>query len=301
MVNYKLKLTRDNVDEIIDKIEFSDPQVDAKYSNVSIRMSIADDKGQKHPLRLETPWMKAVFGVSSFEAVGSKTKHKLPVSFDRLEDYERQQVFKEFFEKLDKKLIDTGFENAGLWLKRAGEPKAVIKAFYSQCLVYSKDKSGNISDKYPPRLQFKIPSYQNEDGSERFVSPVYTSANGKNPIESTPIEAIGKGASVKAIVECTGIWVINGKFGMGWRADMFKLKEEDKQQSYEFVDSEEDEDEDEDEEEQEAEQLAEEEEEAEEEQELEAEEEEEAHVSPVKPKKKTTRRTGRKKKEKAKK
>ena len=32
------------------------------------------------------------------------------------------------------------------------------------------------------------------------------------------ISEVAKGAQVKNLVECTGTWVVNGKFGLSWRS-----------------------------------------------------------------------------------
>merc|ERR1711871_959621 len=195
---YVTKLNADNVDETLDNVVFDKPTVDEKYGNISVRVSIKDANGDKHPLNLETPWMRAFVGVSRYDPQGAnaRPKFKLPVTFHKEETYERQAVFREFFEKLDQKMIDEGFENSGAWLKRAGEPKAVIKAFYSSSLVYSKTKTGEINEKYPPRLQFKLGTYPEDNGGSRFAAPVYKDAGTKL---GSPLEAVQKGSEVKAI------------------------------------------------------------------------------------------------------
>jgi len=235
MSRYTTKLTEENVEQVIDSLVFDKATVDDTYGNVAVKVSILDDKGEKRPLSLETPWMKAFVGVSKYEAPGpnSRPKYKLPVSFHRLDDYSRQGVFKRFFAALDEKLVDEGFENSAAWLKRSGEPKAVIKAFYSAGLSYSKDKQGMIDERYPPKLQFKLGTYENDDGSVRFAAPVYQDKETR--LEDVE-EAIQKGGEVKAIVDCSGVWGVNGKFGLGWRVAQLKVKERKNFNSYAFCD-----------------------------------------------------------------
>jgi hypothetical protein len=220
---------------VIDSLVFDKATIDDTYGNVSVKVSILDEKGEKRPLSLETPWMKAFVGVSKYEAPGpnSRPKYKLPVSFNRLDDYSRQEVFKRFFEALDEKLVNEGFENSATWLKRSGEPKAVIKAFYSAGLSYSKDKQGMVDDRYPPKLQFKLGTYPNDDGSVRFAAPVYQDKETRlDDVE----DAIQKGGEVKAIIDCSGVWGVNGKFGLGWRVAQLKVKERKNYNSYAFCD-----------------------------------------------------------------
>lgn len=241
MVLYTTRLTDSNIEETLEKLNFDKPTVDEKYGNVSVRLSITDENGDKKPLYLETPWMKAFVGVNRYEPQGGKTqpKFKIPLAFHKEDTYERQTVFRRFFEGLDEKMINEGHANAGPWIKRAGEPKAVIKAFYSPSLSYSKTKTGEINTNYPPKLQFKLGTYQNEDGSIRFASPVYKDADTK--LED-PLTSIQKGSEVKAIVECTGVWSVSGKFGLGWRIVQMKAKERQLQNSYAFCDDSDDED-----------------------------------------------------------
>merc|ERR1711988_1034265 len=108
---YITRLTADNVDDVISRINFSEPTIDPTYGNVSIRLYVLDPNGEKQNLVLETPWMKAPFGVSKYEANGSKIpKFSIPMSFDKVDkDYQRQIIYKDFLEKLDEKMIDTAF------------------------------------------------------------------------------------------------------------------------------------------------------------------------------------------------
>ena len=242
MAAHMIKLTEDNVEEIVESIHFDEPQVDATYGNVSVRMYVLDDNGEKKPIQLETPWMKAPFGVSKFEAAGSKIpKFKLPLSFDKLGEYDRQDVFKKFTELMDAKIVKTAHEEAGPWLKKDGQPLAVVKAFYSPLLTYSKDKKGKINDAYPPKVQLKLGTYNNDDGSYRFAAPVYKDKDTK--LEAPP-ESIVNGTMTKAIVEFSGIWEVGGKFGAGWRCNVIKIKEKAARSAYVFQDDSEDENED---------------------------------------------------------
>ena len=234
MVLHTTSLTESNLEETLDNIVFDNPTVDEKYGNVSVRLSVTHD-GEKKPLLLETPWMKAFVGINRFEPQGAnkRPKFKIPLAFHKEDTYDRQQVYKQFFESLDEKMVEEGHANAGPWIKRAGEPKAVIKAFYSPSLSYSKTKTGEINTEYPPRVQFKLGTYQNDDGSIRFAAPVYKDKDTK--LED-PLVAVQKGCEVKAIVECTGVWSVSGKFGLGWRVVQLKVKERKNYNTYAFCD-----------------------------------------------------------------
>lgn len=236
------KLTATNVEDVVDRIQFDAPQVDATYGNVNIRLYMKSATGEKHGVSIETPWMKAPFGLSTFEVAGSTVpKFKLPLSFDKEDSCPRQQVFKRFCELLDEKVVKAAHENAGPWLKKDGQPEAVIKAFYTPLLAYAKDERGKRSDKYPAKIQIKLGTYSNDDGSYRFAAPVYKD---KNTQVGPPTESIAKGMQAKTIVEFTGIWEVSGKFGAGWRANVVKIKERVVKSAYQFQDDSDDDDDD---------------------------------------------------------
>jgi hypothetical protein len=239
---YFVKLTEDNVEDVISRINFSAPEVNSDYGNVSIKVSITDEEGNPRNLAVETPWMRAFVGVSTFEAQSRKgdtyKKYNLPVSFNNLGD-PKQAVYRKFIELFDQKLIDAGYDNAASWLKQAGQPKAVIKAFYSAQLKHSKNKDGSINENYPPRTQFKLPAYRNKDTpGETFSTQVY-----KDQETRMSVTEIEKGAQVKNLVECTGIWVVNGKFGAGWRSLQMRVKNPANRNAYAFQEDSDDEDE----------------------------------------------------------
>lgn len=243
-MTYIVKLTPDNVEDVIDNIHFEEPSVDPTYGNTSVRMYTNNSEGEKVPVVIETPWMKAIFGVSRFDAAGSSVpKFKLPLSFDKLGSYERQDTFKKFVELLDEKIIKEAHENAGAWLKKDGQPLAVVKAFYSPLLSYSKDKKGKINEAYPPKVQLKLGTYNNDDGTYRFAAPVYKDAATKL---DQPTESIQRGTESKAIVEFTGIWEVSGKFGTGWRCNAIKIKQKESRSAYVFHDDSDDSDDDDD-------------------------------------------------------
>ena len=230
---YVVRLTEENVEDVISRIEFSEPEVNSEYGNVSINVTIEDEEGEKRKLVVETPWMRAFVGVSTFDAQsrkgGTYKKYNLPVSFNSLESDSKQQVYRRFIELFDEKLVETGFKNSGDWLKQKGQPKAVIKAFYSSLLKHSKNKDGTINENYPPRTQYKLPAYRGDGDDVNFSTQVYKDQNTRMSVLD-----IAKGAQVKNLVECTGVWVVNGKFGAGWRSLQMRVKNPESKYTYAF-------------------------------------------------------------------
>ena len=92
----------------------------------------------------------------------------------------------------------------------------MIKAFYTPCLKYSKDKEGNVLS-YPPNIKVKLPKRNGE-----FDTKFYD-LNG-TPYKGIPIEdLLVKGIQVTAIIECGGVWFAGSKFGLTWRAKQIAI------------------------------------------------------------------------------
>ena len=104
---YIVRLNETNVKDVISRIEFSEPEINSDYGNQTINVCIKDEEGKLRKLVVETPMMKAPFGLSEFEAQTRQghtyKKYSLPVSFDNLED-SKQAVYKTFIEMFDQRI-----------------------------------------------------------------------------------------------------------------------------------------------------------------------------------------------------
>tara|TARA_Y100000389_G_scaffold205027_1_gene262144 strand:- start:10085 stop:10855 length:771 start_codon:yes stop_codon:yes gene_type:complete len=228
---YVVKLTDTDVaEDALSRIRLStDESTSDDFGNLAIKVQIEDEEGNLHPLIVEAPWMKAQFGVSSFEVSGkngnSYFKHKLPVIFHEYDSDKKQKAYITFCEGFDKMIVDAGCEHSGEWLQMDDASKEVVTAFYNPHMTYSKDpKTGKRSTKYPqPKLQYKLPSFKNdEEGApDNFSTRAF---NEKSEPLKDLTKDISRGAIVKNLVECTGIWVVNKKFGTGWRSLQMKVK-----------------------------------------------------------------------------
>ena len=71
---YVVKPTKDNIDDLLSRIQFTEAESNDDYGNLSIRVQIEDEEGSLHPLIVEAPWMRAFVGVSSFEVTSRKNE-----------------------------------------------------------------------------------------------------------------------------------------------------------------------------------------------------------------------------------
>jgi hypothetical protein len=118
--------------------------------------------------------------------------------------------------ELDEKMITEGVKNSKLWFK-SELSRDVIKAFYTPCLKYGKDKDGNVTP-YPPTIKLKLKKTNGE-----FDTKFYD-VNGVQYKDVPVEELLQKGVQVTVIMECTGVW-LSAKYGLSWKAKQIVIHE----------------------------------------------------------------------------
>jgi len=217
----------------IENVSFGEPKVNAKYKNISVPITYKVN-GNSAPFVMQMPKLKAFVGFSTFMGDDAQ-KVSLPVSIHELASDPSHKSLLEFFKNFDEMIVNKVLENPSWIKKKKNTSKQVIEAFYTPCLRYPKDRdTGEITDKYPPNLKFKIPT--TPEGEVR------TRVFGKDKaLVENSREAVVKGAIVSSLVECTGIWVVNGKFGVSFRALQLKIDSVPQIDAYGFIDDSDDE------------------------------------------------------------
>lgn len=219
----------------IENVVFKEPKVNPKYGNVSVPIAYKNKDGNPVPFVMQMPPLKAFVGYSTFEGDNS-VKISLPLSIHELETNPRHKELCDFFEKFDKLVVDKVFSNPKWIKKNKNTSREVIVDKYHPCLRFPVDKETNeITDKYPPNLKLKIMT--NQDGTVR--TKVFNPD--KTPVDN-PNEAVVKGAIVSSLMECTGMWVVGGKFGVSFRAVQLMIKSVPQRDAFAFQDDSDDED-----------------------------------------------------------
>lgn len=158
--------------------------------------------------------MSVPFGLNVADQYGP-AEYSVNLSFRGNEARPEVQEFMDVIAKIDDLMIDEGVKNSRAWFK-SDLSKEVIKAFYTPCLKYSKDKDGNVQN-YPPNLKLKLRKINND-----FETKFYD-LNG-NPYKGIPVEdLLVKGVQVTAIIECAGVWFAGSKYGLTWRAKQIAI------------------------------------------------------------------------------
>ena len=157
------------------------------------------------PITLQTPKMFCPFGLKDWKGNHSYT---LDVSFKGMETDSKMKQFYDKITELDEKILTDGVSNGTLWLKKTIKNKEVASIIYTKQIRYARDKNGNTDERFPPTFKLKVPSKENY-----FIPDVYNTS--KEQIDLNDVET--KGATVIAIIQCTGIWTAGGKYGLAWK------------------------------------------------------------------------------------
>jgi hypothetical protein len=211
-------------------------------------------------LKLQTPEVRLPFDVSEFkDQEGGNDKYNFTCA---LEKYDSNKDMKEFYEKLVE--IDTlvkghAKENSTAFFKKSKISDETIEELYNPIVKLSKDKeTGEPDGKYPPNIKVKV---SKKNGA--FMCRMYDIKKNIFDIDKkteTPAdinELLVKGTRCKMLLKCTGVWVINGKFGCTWSVvqallnvaqkelDEFAFRETN--EDVQFIESDDDDDDDDDE------------------------------------------------------
>lgn len=166
------------------------------------------------PLIVQTPRMACPFGLKKWSNDPKKPdqvdKLNLELSFKGFHENAAVRRALEVFQNLDNKLLQDALDNSMMWFKRKYTSTDVVEALYTPMVRHAKDKeTGARTDKFPPTLRLNVPHV-----AGRVACEVYNSSQEVIP-DLAAVET--KGAHVRAIIQCTGVWVAGGKFGCAWK------------------------------------------------------------------------------------
>lgn len=172
----------------------------------------------KKSLHMGTPLM-LTWGVNTFtdEKTGSTT-YDLALQFP-IDEYNNPDcvAFLKNMQALEQKIKDDAVSNSKDWLNKAKLVPEAVDALWSPMLKYPKDKdTGEPDYSRPPTLKVKIPywdgEFKNVELYDHNKDQLYPNDN-----EMGPGEFITKGSNIATLIQCGGIWIANGKFGVTWK------------------------------------------------------------------------------------
>lgn len=172
----------------------------------------------KKSLYLSTPLM-LTWGVNEYtNENGGSNSYDLALQFPN-DEYNSPEcvAFLKNMQALEQKLKDDAVVNSKDWLNKSKLVPEAVDALWSPMLKYPKDKeTGEPDYSRAPTLKVKIPFWEgvfknvelyNEDQTQLYPSDDDVSIS----------DLITKGSNIATIIQCGGIWVANGKFGVTWK------------------------------------------------------------------------------------
>ena len=177
------------------------------------------NNSNKKSLYISTPLM-LTWGVNEYkdEKTGEVQSYDMALQFPNNEyNSEECSAFLKNMQAFEEKVKADAIANSKDWLNKQKLVPEAVEALWSPMLKYPKDKETDDSDySRPPTLKVKIPYWEGEfKGVELYndervqVFPAEEDANIS--------DYIVKGSNVATIIQCGGIWVANGKFGVTWK------------------------------------------------------------------------------------
>ncbi len=198
---------------------------DFKYTTAKVNarggksVGIINSKTNKS-LHLSTPLM-LTWGVNEYtdENTGANS-YTLSLQFPN-DEYNNPdcQAFLKNMQDLEKKIKDDAVVNSKEWLNKSKIVPEAVDALWSPMLKYQKDKdTGEPDYSKPPTLKVKIPYWEGVFKNVEIYDIDHNLLYPPNDDSTVTIsDLIAKGSNVATLIQCGGLWVANGKFGVTWK------------------------------------------------------------------------------------
>ena len=213
----------------VSKVSFSVPK---RLENGGMIIYLNNGEGI-NPIYLSTPELKLPFDANYFaddgkdESTSQTGKYSLSMSMENMEGNEKVKMLHDKLVELDDYLKKEAKKNSTAWFKKAKMSEETISELYTPIVKVSTDpETGEPDGKYPPKIAFKI---KKRDGrfsdftvydNKKVVFDINKET--ENPVDIRNV--VMKGALVKVVLKCNGIWIANGKFGCTWVAEQMRVK-----------------------------------------------------------------------------
>ena len=153
---------------------------------------------------VQTPVTQLPYGMNIFDKDGKAPKYSVDLSFRDAETDPKVKAFHEF--------------------AKADLTRDVVKAFYTPMVKIPVDKEGKPKP-YPPTVKIAL---KQKDGvfTTEFYDPSTQDARGQpKRYEGVPVEELlVRGARIRTIIRCTGLWIAGSKFGPSWKAEQVSIE-----------------------------------------------------------------------------
>ena len=210
----------------LSKVSFSTP----KTLDNGGKMIYVNYNGGINPLNVQTPEGELIWDPNYFaddgKDVDSSLTGKYSVTMSIKKSEKGMTEFHDAFVGLDEFIMTAAKENSQAWFKKPKISEDAIRELYTPQIKVSVDSETGLPNDYPPKFTYKVVK---RDG--KFKDFVIYDNDKKvfdvNKTTDEPVElsnVMVKGARVKVVLKCNGIWIANGKFGCTWRAVQILIK-----------------------------------------------------------------------------
>jgi hypothetical protein len=210
-------------------IKFSAPKVNPKGGKV---VSVLNKHFNNESLEIETPM---IFTWGSQERLDQEQNptgnFTMSLQFPNADNYcEQCNNFLVEMQRIEQLVKDTAMERSNEWFGKVIKSAEVIDEKFNIMLRHPKIKNTEQFDlSKPPTLTVKFPCWKgvwqtevyDENGNPLFLKSM--SSKGK-----TPLEFIEPRIFVKVLLQCGGIWFVNGKISITWNAKQIVVKNSEK-------------------------------------------------------------------------
>ena len=176
------------------------------------------NKHNMKSLYLSTPLM-LTWGVNEYtdDKTGKKT-FDMALQFPN-QEYNNPEcaAFLKNMQELEKRIKDDAITNCKEWLNKPKMVAEAVEALWTPMLKYPRDKATEEPDhSRAPSLKVKIPFWDDVFKNVELYNEasVLVFPNDDN---NSIGDYIVKGTNVATLIQCGGIWVANGKFGVTWK------------------------------------------------------------------------------------
>jgi len=211
---------------IVSATDFT-PSDDMLYTKVKVNSVGGKSIGiintnTKRSLMVSTPIMLN-WGVNVFENPNGNS-YSISLQFPREEfATEATNDLLNMIKSMESKILDDAVENSKDWFGKS-QSREVVEAFWNPILKYPKNPETQEPDTTrSPTLKVKLPMW---DGQYKFE--LFDMANNlliPNEDGRSPDMVIQKASNIACVLQCGGIWMANGNFGVSWKLFQAKYKE----------------------------------------------------------------------------
>lgn len=176
----------------------------------------------KRSLMVSTPIMLN-WGVNVFENPNGNS-YSISLQFPR-EEFATKATndLLNMIKDMETKILDDAVENSKDWFGKS-QSREVVEAFWNPILKYPKNQETQEPDTTrAPTLKVKLPMWDGEYKFELF--DMENNLLIPNDEGRSPDMVIQKASNIACVVQCGGIWMANGNFGVSWKLFQAKYKE----------------------------------------------------------------------------